>query len=222
MNDDVLRLAELSARYGRRAVFENVDLTLAAGETVALIGPSGVGKTTLLTIVLGLLSPATGSVSVAGESLTGARAAQRTAIRRRHVGVVFQHGELLPQLTPKENVAMPMLLDGTAPGAAFDRAADLLRRLGVADVAMASNRLSGGERQRTALARALATAPRLIVGDEPTGSLDGATRDAVADELFAHAADSGAGLLVVTHDPAIAARADRTALLTPAGLEWKG
>lgn len=213
-----LTIFDLSAAFGKRVVYSGVNLTIAPGESVSVMGKSGVGKTTLLNAVLGLDNPTSGTIAIAGEQYNPRSANSRAKVRRKHIGSVFQHGELLPQLTALENVALPMLNLGNSRTDSFQAATDLLDQLEVQSTNIASNRLSGGERQRVALARALVHKPALIVADEPTGSLDQTTRDLVADLLFSVVTDTGAALLVVTHDPVIAQRAGKRVSLTAQGL----
>lgn len=204
-----LEVNALSAAVGQRQVLTDFDLVVAAGETVAIIGPSGVGKTTLLNCILGTVRPSSGKIWVGGEQVTGTSDARLARIRAEKLGVVFQHGELLSELSPVENVALPALINGCPRENAVARATELLHILGVPLDRETVDELSGGERQRTALARALVNKPTAILADEPTGSLDPGTRDRVADVIFGAPARWGCGLLVVTHDPAIAARAHR-------------
>ncbi|MFG2294888.1 ABC transporter ATP-binding protein [Streptomyces sp. NPDC048603] len=204
-----LELASLRHSIGDRVLFDGLDLTLLAGESAAIMGPSGSGKSTLLSCALGLVK-ADGAVRVAGTDigrLSGRRLAEH---RRTTVGVVFQFGELLPELSPVENVALAALLSGTSRRTAYAEAAALLGELGVPVADTPTSSLSGGERQRTAVARALINSPSLLLADEPTGALDEANRESVADMLFSLPEQRGCALLVVTHDPQVAARADRT------------
>ncbi|MET9724339.1 ABC transporter ATP-binding protein [Streptomyces zaomyceticus] len=205
----VLEIEGLSHSLGTRELFGDLSLTLRAGESVAVTGPSGSGKSTLLSCVLGLIKPAAGSVKVMGTDIVGLRPARLAAVRARSMGMVFQFGELLPELSPLDNVMLAALLARTDRRAARERARSLLDDLGVPQAAT-SEELSGGERQRTAVARALINEPALLLADEPTGALDTETRDRTAEILFDLPRRYACGLLVVTHDPGIAARADRT------------
>ncbi|WP_371637445.1 ABC transporter ATP-binding protein [Streptomyces zaomyceticus] len=205
----VLAIEGLAHSLGARRLFADLSLTLRAGESVAVTGASGSGKSTLLSCVLGLIRPAAGSVKVAGTDVVGLRPGRLTALRAQSVGMVFQFGELLPELSPLDNVMLAALLTRTDRRDARDRARQLLDDLGVPQ-AETSEELSGGERQRTAVARALINEPVLLLADEPTGALDTETRDRTAELLFDLPRRYACGLLVVTHDPGIAARADRT------------
>ncbi|MPV49665.1 ATP-binding cassette domain-containing protein [Pseudactinotalea sp. HY160] len=191
-----------------RRLLDDVSFTVFESESVAIMGASGSGKTTLLNCVLGSIEPH-GSIKILGSELVGGSRRQLTRIRSISLGVVFQHGELLEELTPLENVAVAGLAAGIARGPAVERARDLMMRLGIPTVDVATGELSGGERQRTALARALVNSPALILADEPTGSLDMATRDSVCGTLFASAKSEGSALLIVTHDGEVASHADR-------------
>lgn len=207
-----LVVRDLACAVPGRRLFSGLHLTVDAGESVAMVGPSGVGKSTFLATVLGLRKPTAGSVRVCGEEVAALSKRELVALRRDAMGIVFQDGELLDELTAAENVALAGMLTLADPASAMTRAERVLAHMGVpADTG--ARDLSGGERQRTALARALVHDPRLILADEPTGSLDLDTRDDVAEMLFALPAERGCGLLVVTHDPAIAARADRVVQL---------
>ncbi|MFJ7268013.1 ABC transporter ATP-binding protein [Streptomyces sp. NPDC099050] len=219
-----LQVEGLCHRLGERVLLDGVDLDVQPGESMAIMGPSGSGKSTLLMCILGLIKPDRGSIKVDGQELAGLSARLLAKLRRAHIGVVFQFGELLPELTPVENVALPMLLGGGDHHDAYKRATDLLTELGVPDVGTPTGLLSGGERQRAAVARALITEPRVLLADEPTGALDPRAREAVADLLFAVSQQRGCALLVVTHDPAVAARAGSTQQLEAGVLSsaWDG
>lgn len=189
-----------------------VDLRVDAGETVAVVGPSGSGKSTLLHLAGALDRPDSGRVVVAGSDVSSLSLAAAARLRRRRIGFVFQFFELLPGLSALDNAALPLVLD-KAPGAAR-RARELLEQLGMTDrLQRFPGELSGGELQRVAIARALVAEPPLVLADEPTGNLDAATGRDVVRLLAAHVQASGAALVLVTHDPAVAARADRILVL---------
>jgi putative ABC transport system ATP-binding protein len=186
-----------------------VDLSMRAGEFVAVMGPSGCGKSTLLNVVAGLDTPTEGEVVVAGESLKGKDENDLARMRRKHVGIVFQFFNLLEGMSVLENVTLPAIVAGTPRKQAETRARDLLDLLGLSDKAgKAPGVLSGGQRQRLAIARALANEPTLLLADEPTGALDSAGGAEVM-ELFRRLHRDGQTILLVTHDDEVAAGADR-------------
>ena len=202
-----LRLT-VNAAAGPVNILAGIDLDVGAGEAVAIVGPSGSGKTSLLMVLAGLERATAGSVTVAGQDLGGLDEDALARFRRGTVGIVFQAFHLIPTMTAVENVAIPLELSG-APDAE-DRAAASLRAVGLGHrLSHLPGQLSGGEQQRVALARAFAPAPRLLLADEPTGNLDLATGRVVMDLLFAMQAQHGTTLLLITHDPALAARCAR-------------
>ena len=215
MNDPLVVQA-LGKRYGETEVFHQVTLRVARGEFVALLGESGVGKSTLLNCIAGLDRADEGSVSVAGVDLGGADDDALARLRREHIGFVFQAFHVLPHLSVAENVALPLLLLGR-PDAA--RVQALLQAVGLGDLGgRLPAQLSGGQLQRVALARAVVHRPALILADEPTGNLDPVTAERVLDLLQQQVHDSGAACLLVTHSPAAAARADRVLRLSVDGI----
>lgn len=200
-----------------RVLFSGLDLDVGSGRSIAVLGPSGSGKSTLLATLLGTRPVEDGTVIVCGTPLRGLSSRAAVQLRRTSVGIVFQDGELVPELTAVENVAVAAMMTRADPASAVPSALDALALFKVPAHTPAAA-LSGGERQRTALARALVNEPRLVLADEPTGSLDHATRDEVADLLFDVPRRTGCGLLVVTHDPQVAARADLAVRLGAEGL----
>ena len=189
-------------------VLDGVSLDVARGETVAVAGPSGSGKSTLLGLVAGLDTPTSGTIVVAGVEVTRLGEAALARFRRETLGYVFQSYHLIPTLTAAENVGVPLDLAGSAGAAS--RAAELLAGVGLADRAHHyPAQLSGGEQQRVALARAFAVEPSLLLADEPTGNLDGATGTLVLDILARLRREHGTTMVLVTHDPEVAALADR-------------
>jgi lipoprotein-releasing system ATP-binding protein len=209
VSSPVLEVEQLDVTLGGATILRGLSLDLHRGESIAIIGPSGVGKTTLLNCILGTVRPQGGTIRVADTNVVGLRGRALAQLRASRIGIVFQHGELLGELSPVENVALPALIAGRPRNEAVARATALLGAFAVPQDREAADQLSGGERQRTALARALVNEPTVVLADEPTGSLDPAIRDNVADVLFGAPKQWECGLLVVTHDPAIAARADR-------------
>ena len=193
-------------------VLDAVSLDVAAGETVAVAGPSGSGKSTLLGLVAGLDAPSSGTITVAGVAVTSLGEAALARFRRETIGYVFQSFHLIPTLTAAENVMVPFDLAGVPRAVA--RAADLLAGVGLAERGHHyPAQLSGGEQQRVALARAMALEPPLLLADEPTGNLDSATGAAIVELLWALNRERGTTLLLVTHDTALAERADRVVSL---------
>lgn len=210
-----LRARGIHHAYRRTVALRGVDLDVAAGEAVAVTGPSGCGKSTLLHVLAGLLRPQTGSVHMLGQDLAELNAEQLARLRRRQVGIVLQYGQLVPELSALDNVALPLLLDGHEPSGARRLAADWLERCGAADVAeTAGPELSGGQAQRVAVARALVTGPQVVFADEPTGSLDTLGGRQLLRLLVQAVRESGAALVLVTHDNVVAAQADREVRLT--------
>ena len=188
-----------------------VDLAIAPGESVAIMGPSGSGKTTLLHCLAGVLRPTSGQVLWQGADIGAMSDAQRTRLRRAEFGFVFQSGQLLPELPAEENVALPLLLAGHERPASITRARQWLGYLGLAGMQQRRpGELSGGQSQRVAIARALIAVPGVIFADEPTGALDQQTGHEVLGVLTRAAQQTGAGLVVVTHDPAVASWCSRT------------
>ncbi|MET9861756.1 ABC transporter ATP-binding protein [Streptomyces smyrnaeus] len=215
----VLSVSGLTCQLPGRRLLDGIDLTVRAGESVAVTGPSGSGKSTLLSCLLGLVRPTHGQIHVAGTDIARLRRRALERHRRNTIGMVFQFGELLPELSPVENVALPALLGGVRSHTATAHARTLLRQLAVPHDAAPTHQLSGGERQRTAVARALINKPALVLADEPTGALDEDTRDDVADLLFSVPRQWGCALVTVTHDTTVAARADRALRLSHGTLE---
>jgi putative ABC transport system ATP-binding protein len=198
----------LASAAGRVDILRGISLAIAAGEAVAVLGPSGSGKSTLMMVLAGLERPSAGFVRVAGQDLAAIDEDGLARLRRRHIGIVFQSFHLLPTMTALENVAIPLELAGHPD--AVHAAAAALERVGLGHrLAHYPGQLSGGEQQRVAIARAFVAEPALLLADEPTGNLDGATGRVVIDCLFAEHARLGSALLLITHDPAIAERCER-------------
>jgi putative ABC transport system ATP-binding protein len=209
----MLRAKDLEKTYrsGDRSltVLRDVNLHVAEGDFVAILGPSGSGKTTLLGLLAGLDSPSSGSVQIAGTDIAPLSEDDRARFRRDTVGFVFQSFQLIPSLTARENVQVPLELRGDS--GAGDRAAGLLARVGLGDrLEHYPTQLSGGEQQRVALARAFVHEPRILFADEPTGNLDAATGESIIRLMEELNRERGTTLVLVTHDPILAERARRT------------
>jgi len=205
-----VELSGVSHAYGRTQALRDVSLTVAPGEVVAVTGPSGCGKSTLLMLAAGVLRAQSGRVVLAGTDLADADEAARARIRRRSVGIVLQFGQLVPDLPVLDNVALPLLLEGHPPREARAAAAGWLDRVGldVPPTTLPSD-LSGGQAQLAAAARALVAGPLLVLADEPTASLDTATGRQLLDLLVTTTTQAGGSVVLVSHDNAVAARADR-------------
>lgn len=211
-----LHIHQLSKRYADVAVFQNVSLSVAAGEFVAIVGESGVGKSTLLNCMAGLDSWDEGSVTLKGVDLGSLGDDAKALLRREHVGFVFQAFHVLPHLDVAQNVALPLLLLGIHDDA---RVEAMLTSVGLAGLGKRlPQQLSGGQLQRVAIARALIHRPALLLADEPTGNLDPTTAAKVMDALILQTREHGASLVLVTHSEAAARRADRVLYLTSDGI----
>ena len=206
----IISAADLHKSYGRTVALAGASLEVAAGEVVAVMGPSGSGKSTLLHCVAGIVAPDRGTVVYDGRELSAMTDPERSALRRSEFGFVFQFGQLVPELSCRENVALPLRLDGTPRRTAERRADELLSQLEVADVAGARpGSVSGGEGQRVAVARALVTDPRVLFADEPTGALDSLNGERVMELLTTAARERGTAVVLVTHEARVAAYSKR-------------
>ena len=208
--EPVLVATGLVKRFGMTEALRGVDLTVNRGEILAIMGPSGSGKSTLLHCLAGILAPDEGVVELDGRRIDDLGEDARSTLRRTEFGFVFQFGQLVPELPAVENAALPLLLNGQSRGAALEVARSWLGRLGLERLAdRRPGELSGGEAQRVAIARALAIAPRAVFADEPTGSLDSLAGEQVMNLLTDAARTEGVTVVLVTHDPRVAAYADR-------------
>ncbi|MDP3410053.1 ABC transporter ATP-binding protein [Bosea sp. (in: a-proteobacteria)] len=217
-----IELQDVELSLGRAAarvhILKGVSLSLAAGQATGLVGPSGSGKSTLLMTMAGLERPDSGIVKVAGQDLGKLDEDGLAVFRGRHIGIVFQSFHLVPTMTARENVALPLELAGA--GDAFVRAEAELRNVGLGDrMDHYPAQLSGGEQQRVAIARAVAPDPAILVADEPTGNLDETTGRSIVDLIFALRRERGATLVLVTHDLSLAALCDRTVRLRAGRIE---
>ncbi|MDA5555214.1 ABC transporter ATP-binding protein [Shimia sp. MMG029] len=219
MSDIVLKLNGVEKLYNKSLANEihvvcGADLSLTAGEMVALVAPSGAGKSTLLHMAGLLDAPDAGMVEIGGQQLSGKSDRQRTKARRQDIGFVYQFHHLLPEFSALENIALPQMANGVSKAEALARGRELLEIVGVAH--RADHRpaeLSGGEQQRVAFCRALANKPRILLADEPTGNLDPKTSDQVFDALMTLVRETGLAALVATHNMELAARMDRVVRL---------
>ena len=200
--------------FGATPALRGADLTVAAGEIVAVMGPSGSGKSTLLHCLAGILVPDAGEIYVGGRRTDTLSEVQRSELRRDHFGFVFQFGQLVPELTAAENVALPLLLAGTRREPALREARTWFERLGIGGLeGRRSGELSGGQAQRVALARGLVSSPQVLFADEPTGALDSLTGEQVMDLLVDSARAQDTTVVLVTHEARVAAYADRCVMV---------
>jgi putative ABC transport system ATP-binding protein len=210
----MLEAHNVMKRFGRTTALDGASLAVEPGEIVAVVGPSGSGKSTLLHCAAGILRPDAGQVWFEGRRIDALAEAPRSELRRTAFGFVFQFGQLVPELTAAENIALPAMLGGTSRRRALAHAGRWLERLGLEEAgAKRPGELSGGEGQRVAVARALIHGPRVVFADEPTGSLDSLSGEMVMDILVSLAAEDGAAVVLVTHDPRVAAYARRDVIV---------
>jgi putative ABC transport system ATP-binding protein len=210
----VIEARDVRLSFGETPALRGASVSVAAGEMLAIMGPSGSGKSTLLHCMAGILVPDAGEVHFAGRRLDIMSEGDRSALRRDRFGFIFQFGQLVPELTAAENVALPLMLAGTRRPAALAAAATWFERLDLRGLAgRRSGELSGGQAQRVALARALVTEPEVIFADEPTGALDSLAGEHVMNLLTTAAREQGASVVLVTHEARVAAYADREVIV---------
>lgn len=215
-----LRMVGLKLGVPGRVLIDGADLTVARGEVVAITGRSGSGKTSLLHCLAGITRPAGGEVWIAGERIDKLGTARRTAFRLRHIGMVFQFAELLPELTALGNITLPARLAGRSRAEAHNRGCALLELFGLGGLeGQSATLLSGGEAQRAAIARAMVNEPSLLLADEPTGALDDGNATLVGDLLIRLARENNTAVVVATHDAIMAGRADRRFAIVKGALE---
>ncbi len=209
-----IQASDIHKSFGALEVLRGVDLSVAKGELVAIMGASGAGKTTLLEILGTLSRPSSGSLLIEGTDVTSLGDRELAAFRGRRIGFVFQAHHLLPEFTALENVMIPALIAGRSTSQARSRATELLTRLGLGDrLGHKPSELSGGEQQRTAIARALINEPAVLLADEPTGNLDSVTKEEIHSLLLELRRELGQTIVIVTHDPALAGICDRTLVM---------
>src|SRR3954447_100369 len=205
----LLEASGLVKRFGQTEALRGVDLAISSGEVLAIMGPSGSGKSTLLHCLAGILRPDEGSVRLDGRRIDDLPDGARSELRRTRFGFIFQFGQLIPELSALENVALPLLLNGQRRASASERAATWFPRLGLDGLTgRLPGELSGGQAQRVAIARALVIEPSVVFADEPTGSLDSLAGEHVMELLTSSARAEGAAVVLVTHEPRVAAYAD--------------
>ena len=210
MSDVILRCHNLQKSFGATPALRGVQLSVLRGEQVAITGPSGSGKSTLLHCLAGIQQPDSGEVWFNGERIADIDISARTLLRRREFGFVFQFGELIHELSALENVALPLLLDGESRTTALDRSQEWLERVGIPELAdRVPGEMSGGQRQRVAVARSLVHEPVLLFADEPTGALDSLAAEKLLELLVGIVETSDLTLVMVTHDPRVAAYGQR-------------
>jgi putative ABC transport system ATP-binding protein len=210
----VLTAHEVTKSFGATPALRGATIEIAPGEIVAVLGPSGSGKSTLLHCLAGIFPPDSGTVTFDGERLDRMSDAARTRLRRTLFGFVFQFGQLVPELTAVDNIALPLLLSGVPRRTAYPRAAAWFGRLGLDGLERRrTGELSGGQAQRVAVGRALVTTPKVLFADEPTGSLDSLAGEKVMDLMVAMARAEGTSVVLVTHEARVAAHADREVMV---------
>ncbi|AKU14847.1 ABC transporter ATP-binding protein [Luteipulveratus mongoliensis] len=220
LNDIALSARSLVYSYDNEPALKGVSLQVRRGEVVSITGPSGSGKSTLMLCLAGVLTPDAGDVLLGDRRISAENEAARSRLRRREIGVVFQFGQLVPELTALENVCLPLLLSGSSRRAAESAARTWLERFEVSGVANARpSAISGGQAQRVAIARAMVTEPTVVCADEPTGALDTLAGELVMNQLVRVAREAGTTVVLVTHDARVSAYGDREIHLRDGALE---
>jgi putative ABC transport system ATP-binding protein len=210
----LIEARDIALSFGETPALRGASVSVAPGEILAIMGPSGSGKSTLLHCLAGILVPESGETSFRGQRVDTMREEERSTLRRDHFGFVFQFGQLVPELSAEENVALPLLLRGVRRTEALKEARSWFDRLGLDGLAThRSGEMSGGQAQRVALARALVVHPEILFADEPTGSLDSLNGELVMELLTTAAREQGTTVIVVTHEPRVAAYADREVIV---------
>ena len=220
-SDIIIRTDGIKKSYGETHAMRGISLEIERGEVLAIMGPSGSGKSTLLHTLAGITRPDSGKVYFNGLRIDNLTDKQRTLLRRSKFGFVFQFSQLVPELTAIDNVAVPLLLNGINRKAAYQKAEQWLNKVGITDTKLnhLANQLSGGQIQRVAIARAMVINPEVLFADEPTGSLDSLNSELVMKMFIKTAKDNGTTVVMVTHEPTIAAYADREIIVRDGKLE---
>ena len=220
-SDIVIRTEDIKKSYGETHAMRGISLAIKRGEVLAIMGPSGSGKSTLLHTIAGIIRPDSGKIYFNGSRIDNLNDRQRTMLRRNKFGFVFQFSQLVPELTAIDNVAVPLLLNGINRKTAYQKAEQWLNKVGIADAKLnhLANQLSGGQIQRVAIARAMIINPEVLFADEPTGSLDSLNSELVMKMFIKTAKDNGTTVVMVTHEPTIAAYADREIIVRDGKVE---
>ena len=220
-SDVIIKADDIKKSYGETHAMRGISLEIKRGEVLAIMGPSGSGKSTLLHTLAGIIKPDSGKVYFGGSRIDNLNDHGRTMLRRTKFGFVFQFSQLVPELTAIDNVAVPLLLNGVPRGEAYHRAEQWLNKVGITDAKLnhLANQLSGGQIQRVAIARAMVINPEVLFADEPTGSLDSLNSELVMKMFIKTAKENGTTVVMVTHEPTIAAYADREIIVRDGRVE---
>ena len=220
-SDVIIKADDIKKSYGETHAMRGISLEIKRGEVLAIMGPSGSGKSTLLHTLAGIIRPDSGKVYFSGSRIDNLNDHGRTMLRRTKFGFVFQFSQLVPELTAIDNVAVPLLLNGIPRGEAYHRAEQWLNKVGITDAKLnhLANQLSGGQIQRVAIARAMVINPEVLFADEPTGSLDSLNSELVMKMFIKTAKENGTTVVMVTHEPTIAAYADHEIIVRDGRVE---